>query len=64
MFNELDTVVLKKSNPSIPLPAGSVGTIVYVYDTHPQVYEVEFTDRKGTTIGVHTVREEDLAAEG
>lgn len=64
MFNELDPVVLKRFNPNIPLPVGSVGTIVYVYDAYPPVYEVEFTDRKGTTIGVHTVKEEDLAAEG
>lgn len=64
MFDELDSVVLRRSNPNIPLPVGSVGTIVYVCDAHPRVYEVEFTDRKGTTIGVHTVKEEDLAAEG
>lgn len=63
MFNDLDPVVLRRSNPNIPLPVGSAGTIVYVYDAHPPVYEVEFTDRKGKTIGVHTVEEEDLAAE-
>jgi hypothetical protein len=64
MFDELDSVVLQRANANVPLPVGSVGTIVYVYGAHPPVYEVEFTDRKGTTIGVHTVKEEDLAAEG
>jgi len=64
MFNEHDSVILKNENDKVPLPVGSRGAIVYVHDAHPPVYEVEFVDSDGNTIGVHTVEGADLTAVG
>jgi Domain of unknown function (DUF4926) len=49
VFDEHDVVRLKQTTAAIPLAAGSVGTVVHVYDANPPVYLVEFGD------GVHTV---------
>lgn len=33
------------------IKAGSIGTVVHVYESHPVVYEVEFCDDDGVSIG-------------
>ena len=59
-LEEHESVVLKTENMNVPMPAGSKGAIVYIYDAYPPVYEVEFFDDDGNTIGVHTMPEADL----
>jgi hypothetical protein len=65
MFELYDVVKLKRKIPEIPLPAGSSGTIVQVYDAHPPAYEVEFPDAVDMpggldTLGLYTVCADDL----
>jgi len=55
MFEEYDSVMLVAECNDVPLPVGSGGAIVLVHDARAAVYEVEFFDDEGTTIGVHTV---------
>lgn len=52
-FKELDCVKLKKDIDVVP--AGSIGTIVYVYEEGDEGYEVEFMDRSGNLIGLLTI---------
>lgn len=63
MFNELDVVRLKDAVPSVNLAAGSIGTVVYVYDADPGLYEVEFLDSEGMTIALITLAENVLVLE-
>ena len=69
MFEEHDVVILKRTIPEIPVPAGSVGTIVYVHHAEPAGYLVEFPDALGAngldangedTLGVYPVDDADL----
>lgn len=55
MFEEHDSVVLISECTDVPLPVGSGGAIVIVHDARAAIYEVEFFDAEGTTIGIHTV---------
>lgn len=45
------------------IAAGTLGSIVYVYDEQRELFEVEFVDDDGMTVGVLTVRGEDLMSE-
>jgi Domain of unknown function (DUF4926) len=58
MFEEHDVVRLKRTTTEIPLPAGSLGTIVHVYGANPPAYLVEFGD------GLHEVHLYDAHAAG
>ena len=60
MFKEHEVVVLKAPTPEIPLPAGTSGTVLIVFDDTPPAYEVEFTDDDGKSFGVFTARQHDL----
>ena len=64
MLKEYEVVSLKRTVPSIPLPQGTQGTIVFVYASHPSVYEVEFVNETGETLGIYTVEEKDLEVVG
>jgi hypothetical protein len=48
-------VVLKRSLPSLRLPACTFGVIVHVYE-NGEAYEVEFFSLEGATLGVATVK--------
>jgi uncharacterized protein DUF4926 len=69
MLKEPDVVRLKRTIPEIPVPAGSLGTIVYVHHADPPGYLVEFPDAVGAngldangedTLGVYSVDAADL----
>ena len=69
MFELHDLVILKQKKPEIPVPVGSVGTIVHVHHADPLKYLVEFSDAvdaKGwdangqRTLGVYPVHATDL----
>jgi hypothetical protein len=58
MFDELETVVLKRDIPEAGLKAGDVGAVVYCYVEAG--YEVEFVAGDGAPLGVLTLPETDL----
>lgn len=69
MFELHDVVILKRAIPEVPVPAGSVGTIVHVHHADPRGYLVEFPDAVDAhgrdangqdTLGVYPVHAADL----
>jgi len=56
----LDVVALLGDKPEHGLVAGQVGTVVEVLA--PGVFEVEFLDSQGRTIGLTELRREELLA--
>lgn len=60
-IRELDNVALKHnmSDDEVTLSAGTVGTVVHKYG-RANVFEVEFMDAVGTTVGVVTLKASDL----
>ena len=59
MIPEHSLVVLKRNIPERSLLAGDVGTVVHVYPGDA-AYEVEFATGLGSTIGVLTLRPQDI----
>ena len=57
-FKLLDIVALLVDKPGEQLVTGQVGTVVELLA--PDVYEVEFLDSKGRTIGVTESKRADL----
>ena len=57
-FKLLDIVALLVDKPEEQLVTGQVGTVVELLA--PDVYEVEFLDSKGRTIGVTESKRADL----
>jgi len=57
-FKTLDTVALLIDLADYGLVKGQVGTIVEVLDEN--VFEVEFSDKQGTTLTIVAIDEEDL----
>jgi hypothetical protein len=60
MLEEYAIVRLKRVVPTIPLPAGSTGTILMVHSRNPPVYEVGFDPSVGESLGTFTVDGADL----
>lgn len=62
MFQEYDMVKLNRDLPLDHLQAGTLGTILMVFDEPnlPRAYEVEFVSDNMTTLAVLTVEEKDL----
>ena len=56
----LDVVALLGDKPEEGLVAGQVGTVVEVFA--PGVFEVEFLDSQGRTMGLAELRREELLA--
>jgi hypothetical protein len=56
----LDVVALLGDKPEEDLVAGQVGTVVDVLA--PGVFEVEFLDSQGRTVGLAELRREELLA--
>ena len=54
----LDVIALLDDKPALRLSCGQVGTIVEVLG--PGVFEVEFCDREGRTIGMAELRRSDF----
>ena len=63
MINEHDLVILTGELPSLGLKAGDVGTVVHVY-RDAAAFEVEFTTMTGDTLGVETLRSDQLRRAG
>ncbi|TGL36886.1 DUF4926 domain-containing protein [Leptospira koniambonensis] len=57
-FKEHEIVRLKRSIDSIP--AGAIGTIVFVYHDPRVAYEIEFLDNDGNTLAILAVEEENI----
>jgi len=53
-----DTVVLRRAIPDLGLEEGDVGAIVHRHDD--DAFEVEFVSGEGATVGVVTLRGDDL----
>lgn len=60
MYEEYDVIRLGPRAHSIPLPPGTKGTVLLVFQDTPMAYEVEFIDEDGESLGTYTVRENDL----
>jgi len=62
MFKEYDIVFsVKKLNDNVP--ENTMGTILYIYNSTPVEYEVEFVDSLGDTLDILTVSELDIRIE-
>jgi hypothetical protein len=59
VINEHDLVILTRDLPSLGLKAGDVGTVVFIHGEGAG-YEVEFTTMTGDTLGVETLRPDQL----
>ncbi len=66
MIQELDLVALLTDRPAIGLRRGDVGTVVHIYgrsaDAGNDLYEVEFINAKGDTVGVETLNADEVRA--
>lgn len=60
MMPEYAVVRLKRVVLTVPLQVGTKGTILIVHPCSPPVYEVEFIDTAGRSLGVYTVEERFL----
>ncbi len=58
MFEELETVVLKKDIKEHDLKKGDIGAVVHVYSK--DVVEIEFVKADGKTIAVLTLTPKDI----
>lgn len=61
MIQELDLVALLTDCPALNLRRGDVGTVVHIYGSN-NLYEVEFINAKGDTVGVETLTTDDIRA--
>ncbi|MFD2569963.1 DUF4926 domain-containing protein [Spirosoma soli] len=61
MIQELDLVALLTDRPAIGLRRGDVGTVVHIYGSG-DLYEVEFINAKGDTVGVETLNADEVRA--
>ena len=59
MIAELDRIALTRELPDAGLSTGAVGAVVHVYEDG-QAYEVEFVTFSGESIGVFTVKSENV----
>ena len=58
MFDELDTVVLKKDIKKHGLKKGDIGTVVHVYGK--KAFEVEFVSASGNTMALITFSQKEI----
>lgn len=61
MIKEHDCVVLLEDLPGESLPAGDVGTVIHIH-RGGEGYEVEFATLTGQTVGVTTLRANQVRA--
>jgi hypothetical protein len=55
-----DVVRLVGERPRESLPAGAIGTIVSVFSSPEEAYEIEFCDENGRTIAQVALRPEEF----
>lgn len=60
LFKEYDVVKLITNIDSPCVPAGTIGTVLMVFNSDVSSYEVEFVDSNGEHIALCTVSERDL----
>ena len=61
MIAELDLVALLTDRPALGLRRGDVGTVVHIYGSGT-LYEVEFINANGETVGVETLNANEVRA--
>ncbi|WP_018621670.1 DUF4926 domain-containing protein [Spirosoma luteum] len=61
MIQELELVALLTDRPALGLRRGDVGTVVHIYGSN-DLYEVEFINAKGDTVGVDTLKADEVRA--
>jgi hypothetical protein len=54
-MQEYDVVVLKSPLDETPIPVGTKGTILMVFDSPSKAYEFEFVDSASRSLGTFTV---------
>jgi hypothetical protein len=59
VFEEHTCVALKRAVPRLGLLPGALGVVIHVYPDL-KAYEVEFLREDGTTLGVETIKTDDL----
>ncbi len=55
-----DVVELTADLPDENLPAGTVGTVVHIFDQPNRAYEVEFADSDGRTIAMAALTDDQI----
>jgi len=60
MLEEYAVVRLKHTVTTLPIQPGTEGTVLIVYSSTPQAYEVEFVDDAGRSLGTYTIEEANL----
>ena len=60
MLNINDVIKVSKDIQE-NIRAGDVGTVVHIFGVTPPVYEIEFSDYQGRTIGTVPLKEEDVS---
>lgn len=61
MFKQFDTIKTLQALPEVAIPAGTVGTILDVYDHPYPAYEVEFADENGVTIAMLALTKDQIS---
>lgn len=61
MIQELDLVAITTDRPALGLRRGDVGTVVHIYGSS-NLYEVEFINANGETVGVETLNADEVQA--
>jgi len=59
-FSELEPVIAVRDFPEEGIKSGSIGTVVVVFCSPVEAYEVEFVNDDGTTKAMFAIRPEDL----
>lgn len=62
MIKEYDVVRLTRQMESAPLPAGTTGTVLMIFEGDPPSYMVEFMNESEDSLGTFIVQAGDLAA--
>ena len=57
---KINDVIKVSKNIQENIRAGDLGTVVYIFDVLPPVYEIEFTDDEGRTLDTVPLKEEDV----
>lgn len=47
---EINDVIKVSKNPQDGINIGDIGTVVYIFNKNPPVYEIEFIDDNGRTL--------------
>jgi len=59
-----DTIVLKAPLEGDPIPVGTKGVILMIFESPSKAFEIEFVDVDNETLGTFTVKEEQIELSG